>query len=116
MVDGVFLNTYDDVDPISIRAIRENPFYKETLTPSIFPIGLLVNERKLVIEKGEECLAWLDKQASEFILFVMLDVEGICVRSNSTELGREGECDDADGGHECVNQLAGGGDEKEDDV
>ncbi|KAJ1402159.1 UDP-glycosyltransferase family, conserved site [Sesbania bispinosa] len=86
MAAGIFINSYEDLEPVPIQAIKENQFYKEIPTPPVYPIGPLVKETEPVTGKGEECLAWLDKQASGSVLFVALGSGGNLCAEQLTEL------------------------------
>ncbi|KAJ1402160.1 UDP-glycosyltransferase family, conserved site [Sesbania bispinosa] len=86
MADGIFMNTWEDLEPVSVQALRENDFYKDIPTPPVYPIGPLVKETDPVAGKGEECLAWLDKQASGSVLFVALGSGGNLSAEQLTEL------------------------------
>ncbi|XP_028756129.1 hydroquinone glucosyltransferase-like [Neltuma alba] len=86
MADGVFLNTWEDLEPAPVRAIRENAFYKKTLTAPVYPIGPVIKETESVTETGSECLAWLDKQPEDSVLFVALGSGGTLSAEQLTEL------------------------------
>ncbi|XP_061362027.1 anthocyanidin 3-O-glucosyltransferase 5-like [Gastrolobium bilobum] len=86
MASGIFINTYEDLEPVQIRAIRENPFYQQIPTPPVYPIGPLVKQTEPVTKTGEECLAWLDKQPSGSVLFVALGSGGNLCVEQLTEL------------------------------
>ncbi|XP_061362028.1 anthocyanidin 3-O-glucosyltransferase 5-like [Gastrolobium bilobum] len=86
MADGIFINTWEDLEPVPIRAIREHPFYKQIHTPLVYSIGPLVKETEPVTQTGEECLAWLDKQPAESVLFVALGSGGHLCAEQLTEL------------------------------
>ncbi|XP_057433284.1 anthocyanidin 3-O-glucosyltransferase 5-like [Lotus japonicus] len=86
MADGILMNTSEDLEPVPVRAIREHPFYKQIPAPLIFPVGPLVKDSEPVNEKEEECLAWLNKQASGSVLFVALGSAGNLCAEQLTEL------------------------------
>ncbi|KAM4129671.1 hypothetical protein ACJW30_01G041600 [Castanea mollissima] len=74
MSDGILLNSWEDLEPTSLKAIREHPFYKQIPTPPVFPAGPLIKHDKP--ELDDECLAWLDKQPLNSVLFVALGSGG----------------------------------------
>ncbi|XP_061362026.1 anthocyanidin 3-O-glucosyltransferase 5-like [Gastrolobium bilobum] len=86
MAAGIFVNTWEDLEPIPVRAIREHPFYQRIRTPPVYSIGPLVKETEPVTKTGEECLAWLDKQPSGSVLFVALGSGGNLCMEQLTEL------------------------------
>ncbi|XP_071722927.1 hydroquinone glucosyltransferase-like [Rutidosis leptorrhynchoides] len=64
---GFILNSWEDLEPIPLKALRENPFFKK---PNIFPVGPIIKSKEYqVIDDSipDQCLAWLDKQPVESI-------------------------------------------------
>ncbi|KAM3758411.1 hypothetical protein ACB098_01G042000 [Castanea mollissima] len=84
MSDGILLNSWEDFEPTSLKAIREHPFYKQIPTPPVFPAGPLIKHDKP--EQDDECLAWLDKQPLNSVLFVALGSGGTLSAAQLTEL------------------------------
>ncbi|XP_021896502.1 anthocyanidin 3-O-glucosyltransferase 5-like [Carica papaya] len=82
---GIFLNSWDDLEPVALKAIRENTFYKQIHAPPVYPVGPLVKQDEPLSSKDAEYLAWLDKQPSESVLFVSFGSGGTL----STEQLRE---------------------------
>lgn len=86
MVTGIFLNSWEDFEPASLRAIREHPLYKQINTPPVHPVGPLIKEDEPLTESGAECVAWLDKQPMDSVLFVALGSGGTLTTAQLTEL------------------------------
>ncbi|XP_028803872.1 anthocyanidin 3-O-glucosyltransferase 5-like [Neltuma alba] len=86
MADGVFLNTWEDLEPVPVRAIREHAFYKKILTAPVYPIGPVIKESEPVTETGAECLTWLDEQPEHSVLFIALGSGGTLSAEQLTEL------------------------------
>ncbi|KAE8100547.1 hypothetical protein FH972_018435 [Carpinus fangiana] len=86
MAAGIFLNSWEDLEPVSFKAIREHPFYQKTPTPPVHPIGPLLKRDAATTESDAECLAWLDEQPSNSVLFVALGSGGTLTAAQLTEL------------------------------
>ncbi|KAA8544950.1 hypothetical protein F0562_019655 [Nyssa sinensis] len=65
MAAGIFANTWDDFEPVSLRALRLNPFFQNIPTPPVHAIGPLIKEDEPVTESDTEILTWLDKRFCE---------------------------------------------------
>ncbi|KAI8016575.1 Hydroquinone glucosyltransferase [Camellia lanceoleosa] len=83
---GILVNTWNDLEPVSLCALRENPFFREIKTPPVHPIEPLVKEDESVSESDKEVFAWLDNQPSGSILFVALGSGGTLTSEQLTEL------------------------------
>ncbi|KAA8528625.1 hypothetical protein F0562_035980 [Nyssa sinensis] len=86
MAAGIFANTWDDFEPVSLRALRLNPFFQNIPTPPVHAIGPLIKEDEPVTESDTEILTWLDKQPSDSVLFVALGSGGTLSCEQFTEL------------------------------
>ncbi|KAL6207407.1 hypothetical protein ACLB2K_018365 [Fragaria x ananassa] len=83
---GIFLNTWEDFEPVPLKAIRENPFYQKILTPPIYPIGPLIKEHEPLSQADAEYLAWLDQQPPDSVLFIVAGSGGTLTAAQLTEL------------------------------
>ena len=83
---GIIVNTWEDLEPHSLRAIRDNSFYQELSTPPVYPVGPLVKNTEPVTGPDvERTLAWLDKQPTESVIFVALGSGGSLSAQQLTE-------------------------------
>ncbi|KAM5564820.1 anthocyanidin 3-O-glucosyltransferase 5 [Rosa sericea] len=82
---GIFLNTWEELEPVPLKAIRENPFYQKIRTPRVYPVGPLIKEHEPVTEADAECLAWLDQQPPDSVLFIVLGSGGTLTAAQLTE-------------------------------
>ncbi|XP_057424018.1 UDP-glycosyltransferase 72B3-like [Lotus japonicus] len=82
---GIIMNTWQDLEPVTLNALREHPFYRNIHTPPIYPIGPIVKETEPITETGSECLTWLDKQPTGSVLFVSLGSRGVLSAEQQTE-------------------------------
>ncbi|KAL8026731.1 hypothetical protein ABFX02_14G048200 [Erythranthe guttata] len=73
---GILVNAWDDLDQQRIKALTENPFFKNLPTPPIYPVGPLIKDDEILTEKDATILAWLDSQPRESVLFVCLGSGG----------------------------------------
>ncbi|GLT45860.1 hypothetical protein SLA2020_196610 [Shorea laevis] len=74
LADGLFLNSWEDFEPITLQAIRENPFFK-SVTPPIYPIGPVIKQEE-PDESATEYMSWLDKQSPDSVVLVALGSGG----------------------------------------
>ncbi|KAA8544942.1 hypothetical protein F0562_019663 [Nyssa sinensis] len=86
MAAGISANTWDDFEPVSLRALRRNPFFQNIPTPPVHTIGPLIKEDEPVTESDTEILTWLDKQPSDSVLLVALCSGGTLSCEQFTEL------------------------------
>lgn len=82
---GIFLNSWKDLEPVALKAIRENPFYQKIFTPPVYPIGPLIKEHEPLTKIDAECLAWLDEQPHDSVLFIVLGSGGTLTSEQLTE-------------------------------
>ncbi|KAK6939502.1 UDP-glucuronosyl/UDP-glucosyltransferase [Dillenia turbinata] len=85
MATGIFINSFDELEPVTIRALRDDPFYKRIGTPPIHPIGPLVREDEPLTETDAECLNWLDTQPTDSVLYISLGSGGTLTSDQMTE-------------------------------
>nr|GEY73757.1 anthocyanidin 3-O-glucosyltransferase 5-like [Tanacetum cinerariifolium] len=87
MATGIFLNTWDDLEPVSLKALKHEPFLLNNSTPPVYPIGPLTKQNESVVtEYDKEIIAWLDKQPKDSVLFVALGSGGTLTSEQLTEL------------------------------
>ncbi|CAN4122800.1 unnamed protein product [Withania somnifera] len=83
---GIFVNSWDDLEPVSLKALKENLFYQKIPIPPVYTIGPLIKQDELVTEKGAKILAWLDDQPPDSVLFVVFGSGGTLTSEQLTEL------------------------------
>ncbi|XP_062100627.1 UDP-glycosyltransferase 72B1-like [Humulus lupulus] len=86
MAAGMLLNTWKEFEPITLKAIKENPFYHQIPAPLSYPIGPLIKETEPITQSGADCLAWLDNQPPESVVFVALGSGGSLTAAQLTEV------------------------------
>ncbi|KAJ0087240.1 hypothetical protein Patl1_09104 [Pistacia atlantica] len=83
---GIFLNSWEDLEPVSLKTIREHPFYLQIPTPPVYPIGPLIKQDEQLTISDKEYLAWLDKQPPDSVLFVAHGSGGTLSSEQITEM------------------------------
>lgn len=81
---GIFINTWQDLEPVSLSSFRENQYFLQLPTPPIHAIGPLI--KPVEAPSAAECLTWLDTQPPESVLFVCLGSGGTLTTEQLTEL------------------------------
>ncbi|CAI0425497.1 unnamed protein product [Linum tenue] len=76
---GIFLNSWEGIEPVSIQSLTEHPFYRGIPIPEIFPV-------ECTAEMDAELINWLDEQPSKSVLFVALGSGGTFTSDQMTEL------------------------------
>uniref|UniRef100_A0ACD5T8A7 Uncharacterized protein n=1 Tax=Avena sativa TaxID=4498 RepID=A0ACD5T8A7_AVESA len=67
---GVLVNSFDWLEPTALRALADGLCVPGRPTPRVFCIGPLVNDGGDGGEKRHECLAWLDAQPRQSVVFL----------------------------------------------
>ncbi|PWA39624.1 UDP-glucuronosyl/UDP-glucosyltransferase [Artemisia annua] len=88
MATGIFINTWEDLEPVSLKAVKHEPFFLNIPTPPVHPIGPLVKqiEPAVMVKYEKEMIAWLDKQPKDSVLYVSFGSGGTLTREQLTEL------------------------------
>ncbi|KAF7836400.1 UDP-glycosyltransferase 88F5-like [Senna tora] len=87
--DGIIVNTFEELEPIAIKAITEGACFSipdPKLAPPVFYIGPLIMESDRTSSEEEEeeekagearkCLSWLDKQPSRSVVYLCFGNRG----------------------------------------
>ncbi|KAK4860466.1 hypothetical protein QYF36_024338 [Acer negundo] len=83
---GFLVNTWEDLEPVPLKAIREHSFFSKLLTPPVYPVGPLVKQDELMGSSDEECLTWLDNQPADSVLFIALGSGGALTTGQLLEM------------------------------
>ncbi|OMP06813.1 UDP-glucuronosyl/UDP-glucosyltransferase [Corchorus olitorius] len=86
LASGILLNSWEDLEPVSLKAIKENPYFKHIPTPPVYPVGPLIKQQETLSRVDVECLEWLDKQPPDSVLFVALGSGGTLSLEQQNEL------------------------------
>ncbi|KAL3505272.1 hypothetical protein ACH5RR_035113 [Cinchona calisaya] len=86
LADGIFENSWEDLEPLALKAVREHAFFKSIQTPPVYPIGPLIKPDEFIAEKDAKIIAWLDNQPPDSVLFVVFGSGGTLTSEQLTEL------------------------------
>lgn len=83
------MNTFENLEPVPLKAIRENRFYKESGIGPVQPVGPLIKLVEPVTESDKSIISWLDKQPADSVLFNTLGSGGTLTSQQLTELTQD---------------------------
>ncbi|MED6188393.1 hypothetical protein PIB30_085538 [Stylosanthes scabra] len=84
LVDGIIVNTFNDLEPEAIRALQQGKALR-TPSPSVYPVGPVVAQPKQKTEV-DECVAWLNHQPSKSVLYVCFGSGGTLSQEQINEI------------------------------
>ncbi|KAG8373712.1 hypothetical protein BUALT_Bualt11G0053200 [Buddleja alternifolia] len=87
LFDGILVNSWEDLEPITLQAFRENEALGSIVKVPVYPIGPL---RRPIEPAGPEnssdLICWLDRQPNESVIFVSFGSGGMLSKEQITEL------------------------------
>lgn len=85
---GVLVNTWEELEPVTLSALKENPFFLRLPSPPIYPIGPLTkkNTTEPVTSTESNLLTWLDRQPPDSVVYVSFGSGGTLSAEQMTEL------------------------------
>ncbi|XP_042477162.1 anthocyanidin 3-O-glucosyltransferase 5-like [Macadamia integrifolia] len=83
LADAIMINTWEDLEPTTLRAIREDPLLRRIMPLPVYPVGPIV--RSSGEKSRAECMAWLDEQPMESVIYVSLGSGGTLSEEQLTE-------------------------------
>ncbi|KAI3877939.1 hypothetical protein MKW92_025611 [Papaver armeniacum] len=87
LADGVLLNTSQDLEPKTIKALREDPILRQMGTPRVYPVGPLVNPSLAKLGEDElYIMAWLNQQPQDSVIFISFGSGGTLSPEQMMEL------------------------------
>ncbi|OVA10889.1 UDP-glucuronosyl/UDP-glucosyltransferase [Macleaya cordata] len=89
LVNGIFVNTCQDLEPTVLRSLREDPILRQIATPRVYPVGPLIKLDKPSSSSENlkmEYLTWLDMQPCDSVLFISFGSGGTLSAEQMTEL------------------------------
>ncbi|XP_031114670.1 anthocyanidin 3-O-glucosyltransferase 5-like [Ipomoea triloba] len=86
--DGLLVNTWEELEPNTIKALRENEELRGVVKVPIYPIGPLKRsvESKNEGDGRDEILEWLDRQPAESVLYLSFGSGGMLTAEQTAEL------------------------------
>ncbi|XP_045816510.1 UDP-glycosyltransferase 72E1-like [Trifolium pratense] len=87
-VDGILMNTWQDLEPTAIKAVTENGILGQFAKGPVYSIGPLVRtvEPKEKTEGEKLILSWLDKQPDESVIYLSFGSGGTMSEAQMREL------------------------------
>ncbi|XP_026431509.1 UDP-glycosyltransferase 72D1-like [Papaver somniferum] len=70
LADGILLNTSQDFEAKTIKALREDPILRQLGTPCVYPVGPLVRAPFAEVVKDEQYMKWLNQQPHESVIYM----------------------------------------------
>lgn len=90
LVKGVFINTWEELEPVTLGAVRKNPFFLGLPAPPVYPIGPMTkgNEDEPLTStlESKKMLTWLDKQPPDSVVYVSFGSGGTLSGEQMSEL------------------------------
>jgi len=85
LFDGILLNTWEDLDPTSLQALRDEKALLSVVKVPVYPIGPLTKSVEPAGSKSE-LIKWLDEQPTESVIYVSFGSGGTLSAEQMTEL------------------------------
>jgi hypothetical protein len=89
---GVLVNSFDWLEPKSLKALQDGVCLPGRPTPRVYCIGPLVNDGSSKSAKQHECLAWLDAQPEKSVVFLSFGSRGAFPEPQLKDIARGLEC------------------------
>ncbi|XP_007020092.2 PREDICTED: UDP-glycosyltransferase 88F4 [Theobroma cacao] len=83
--DGIIVNTFEELEPISIKAIADGLCLVDAPTPPTYYIGPLIAAGS---KAEHECLSWLEKQPCKSVVFLCFGSRGSFSRVQIMEIAK----------------------------
>lgn len=83
MSDGILLNTWEDLEPSTLAALRDESLLGRVAKIPVYPVGPLT---RTISGLRSELFDWLDNQPSESVIFVSFGSGGTLSYEQMTEL------------------------------
>ncbi|KAM5564826.1 UDP-glycosyltransferase 72E1 [Rosa sericea] len=87
VLNGVLVNTWEELEPVTLSAFKENPFFLRVPSPPTYPVGPLTKiDTEPVASTESNLLKWLEKQPPESVVYVSFGSGGTLSAEQMTEL------------------------------
>ncbi|CDP02806.1 unnamed protein product [Coffea canephora] len=83
--DGILVNTWADLEPTTLKALRENETLKPAVKVSVYPVGPLTRPVEPSSLKSK-VLEWLDEQPVDSVIYVSFGSGGVLSADQIKEL------------------------------
>ncbi|KAK9948675.1 hypothetical protein M0R45_004240 [Rubus argutus] len=85
MSDGILVNTWEDLEPTSLKAMREDPEWKQILKVPVYTFGPMIRPGGSSSPRGE-VLGWLDMQPNASVIYISFGSGGVLSADQITEM------------------------------
>ncbi|CAK7339525.1 unnamed protein product [Dovyalis caffra] len=85
MCNGILLNTWQDLQPSALEALRDEELLGRIVKVPVYPIGPLIRQTK-PLGTNSELFIWLDKQPRESVIYVSFGSGGTLSLEQMAEL------------------------------
>ncbi|XP_042490867.1 anthocyanidin 3-O-glucosyltransferase 5-like [Macadamia integrifolia] len=87
LADAIMINTWEDLEPKTLRALREDPILRRIMPLPVYPVGpIVISPGPPFDQSRAECMAWLDAQPLESVIYVSFGSGGTLSEEELTEL------------------------------
>ncbi|KAK8517602.1 hypothetical protein V6N13_127765 [Hibiscus sabdariffa] len=86
MADGILVNTWEELQPATLAALRDRKLWGDIIKVPIFPIGPMVTPASPIDSNKTEVFDWLEKQPIESVLYVSFGSGGLLSNEQMVEL------------------------------
>ncbi|KDP31802.1 hypothetical protein JCGZ_12263 [Jatropha curcas] len=86
MSDGILINTWEDLDPSTLEALRDDNKLGNVTRVPVYPVGPLVRPVEFAVHGNPEILKWLELQPSESVIYVSFGSGGTISEEQMIEL------------------------------
>lgn len=76
MFDGLLVNSWEELEPVTLKVLRENEKLRSVLKILIYSIGPLIRPVEPTIS-NMELFDWLDRQPDHSVIFVSFGSGGV---------------------------------------
>ncbi|XWS42015.1 hypothetical protein CRYUN_Cryun17cG0132300 [Craigia yunnanensis] len=86
MADGILVNTWEELEPATLAALRDDKLLGRISKVPIYPVGPMTKATESIGSNNNLLFDWLDKQPSESVLFISFGSGGVLSKEQMTEL------------------------------
>ncbi|XP_061998928.1 anthocyanidin 3-O-glucosyltransferase 5-like [Rosa rugosa] len=85
MSDGILVNTWEDLESMSLRPMKEDPKWKQILKVPVHTFGPMIRQAGSSTPRSE-VLGWLDMQPNASVIYISFGSGGVLLADQITEM------------------------------
>ncbi|GAV92510.1 UDPGT domain-containing protein [Cephalotus follicularis] len=85
MADGILVNTWEDLEPTTLKALRDSKLLGRVTRVPVYPIGPLTRSVKPQV-LGNQLMDWLNMQPLQSVIYISFGSGGTLSANQTTEL------------------------------